>query len=191
MLDPTQLPDEIPVNEASKYLSQMQSSQGEDMTVPDEIPIGQVSKYLPYIRKMGQSGATTSASAGSSSGVTTGFGTQTKPSKLPIEGRISQEYGVPVNYEKSGFHGGTDIAIPEGTPIPDLAGGEVIGVEDRNTGYGKSIIVRGSDGITRRYSHLSGFKTKVGDKIKPNTIIGLSGSTGKSTGPHLDYREYK
>ena len=197
MLDPLSLPDEIPVGEASKYLGQLstQDDVSAPSEIPNEIPISQVSRYLPYIRKMARSGASASGAssgyANSSAGVTTGFGRQVKPSSLPLDGRISQEYGVPVNYEKSGFHGGVDIALPEGTAIPDPVGGEVIGVESKNTGYGKSIIVRGEDGITRRYSHLSAFKAGVGDKIKAGQVIGLVGSTGKSTGNHLDYREYQ
>ena len=194
MLDPMSLPDEIPVGEAYKYLDQVKSDR-EITEIPNEIPVGEAYKYRSMLQQKtrSRSQATTGASSGysgASSGVTTGLGKQIAPTKYPIQGRVSQEYGAKVDYEKSGFHGGVDIAVPEGTPIPDPVGGEVIGVESKSTGYGKSIIVRGEDGKTRRYSHLSSFKVNVGNKIKAGQVIGLSGNTGKSTGGHLDYREY-
>jgi murein DD-endopeptidase MepM/ murein hydrolase activator NlpD len=118
------------------------------------------------------------------------IGNAQKPTKLPIEGRISQEYGVNVDYEASGKHGGIDIAIPTGTPIPELVGGKVLEA-GKNGAWGNTVLIQGNDGITRRYSHLSSIDLKPGQDVSANTNIGLSGSTGRSSGPHLDYREYQ
>lgn len=118
------------------------------------------------------------------------IGSAIKPTKLPIEGRISQEYGVPVDYEASGRHGGTDIAVPAGTPVPEVAGGEVL--EAGNNGaWGNTILVKGNDGITRRYSHLSEINVKKGQTIDSGVIVGKVGSTGRSSGNHLDFRTYQ
>jgi murein DD-endopeptidase MepM/ murein hydrolase activator NlpD len=139
---------------------------------------------------VGKAGSGSAAGVGAEGSVT-GLGTEMNPSRLPVSGRISQKYGVPVGYEKSGRHGGVDIAIPSSTPIPDVVGGTVIGRSSTKGGFGNSIIVKGNDGTIRRYSHLSQFKASMGDKVKAGQIIGLSGNTGLSSGPHLDYREYK
>lgn len=117
------------------------------------------------------------------------IGNAIKPDKLPIEGRISQEYGVPVDYEASKKHGGVDIAVPAGTPVPEVAGGEVL--EAGNNGaWGNTVLIKGNDEITRRYSHLSEINVKKGQTIDGGVIVGKVGSTGRSSGNHLDFRTY-
>ena len=91
-------------------------------------------------------------------------------------------------------HGGIDYGIPEGTPVKACADGVVAWVDDdRNTsaangGYGLYIrIAHPTLKINTFYAHLSRQDVKVGDKVKLGQVIGLSGNTGNSTGPHLHF----
>jgi murein DD-endopeptidase MepM/ murein hydrolase activator NlpD len=60
-------------------------------------------------------------------------------------------------------------------------------METLGWGYGKNIVINHGYGYKTRYAHLSAFKTKVGQKVNRGQVIGLVGSTGKSTGAHLHY----
>ncbi len=86
-------------------------------------------------------------------------------------------------------HLGIDYGAPMGTPIMAVGDGTVTYVGWRG-GYGKHIIVRHAAGLESLYSHLSRYarKLKKGTKVKQGETIGYVGSTGVSTGPHLDFR---
>lgn len=103
---------------------------------------------------------------------------QTVPSGLPVEGRFTQ-------YFHSG-HNGVDIAIVTGTPIQSTMDGEVVYAGWNNQGYGNLVIVENGPYRTY-YAHLSEVPVEVGQTIRAGDVIGLSGSTGNSTGPHLHY----
>jgi len=187
---PNVLPETMTDDQAASLYEQEKQTQPVDFTsIPNELSDNEAAQYYQRAKKYGEK-QTAQSTATTGSKYNGNIGNQMRPTKLPIEGRISQEYGVPVDYEASGKHGGIDIAVPVGTPIPEVAGGEVI--ESRNAGnWGNTVLVRGTDGITRRYSHLSKLNYKDGDIIKAGDVVGLSGNTGYSTGPHLDYREYQ
>ena len=89
-------------------------------------------------------------------------------------------------------HLGVDYAAPPGTPIWAVADGTVTfcGWGD---GFGNQVILRHRNGYTTYYGHLSGFGHGVrkGVKVRQKQVIGYVGSTGLSTGPHLDYRVSK
>ena len=87
---------------------------------------------------------------------------------------------------KSAFHAGIDFAVPMGTPIYATGPGTVIKA-GRNGGYGNMIEIRHADGMTTRYAHLSRIFVKPGQKVAAGARIAASGSTGRSTGPHLHY----
>lgn len=86
-------------------------------------------------------------------------------------------------------HFGVDYAAPEGTPVRVTADGVVSFVGWRGGG-GKTVEVRHPGGYVTSYLHLSGFapKVAVGQRVSQGEIIGYVGSTGLTTGPHLDYR---
>lgn len=84
------------------------------------------------------------------------------------------------------LHAGIDFRASVGTPIVATAPGTVI-TAGRNGGYGNMVEIDHGNGITTRYAHLSNILVNVGDKITSGEAIGRSGSTGRSTGPHLHY----
>jgi murein DD-endopeptidase MepM/ murein hydrolase activator NlpD len=89
-------------------------------------------------------------------------------------------------------HTGVDYAAPYGTPVKTIGFGKVIFTGWRN-GYGKTIQVRHHNGYTSQYAHLSRFGKGIteGKAVKRGDIIGYVGSSGMSTGPHLDLRVMK
>ncbi len=86
-------------------------------------------------------------------------------------------------------HHGVDYAAPIGTPIWAVADGEVTSC-GWHAGFGNQVILRHRNGYTTCYAHLSGFGPGIrrGKKVVQKQVIGYVGSTGLSTGPHLDYR---
>jgi len=86
-------------------------------------------------------------------------------------------------------HLGVDYAAPTGTPVWAVADGTVVYC-GWNEGFGKQVILRHRNGYMSYYGHLSryGRGIKVGKSVRQKEVIGYVGSTGLSTGPHLDYR---
>lgn len=89
-------------------------------------------------------------------------------------------------------HFGVDYAAPLGTPVWAVADGAVVSC-GWGGGFGKQVILRHLNGYATYYGHLSSFGSgiKKGKRVKQQQIIGYVGSTGLSTGPHLDYRLVK
>lgn len=83
------------------------------------------------------------------------------------------------------YHNATDYAIPEGTELRSVFRGVVTRSDNRGDAYGESIKIDCGNGIILHYAHLSERFVKVGDIIEQNQVIGKSGNTGRSTGPHL------
>ncbi len=86
-------------------------------------------------------------------------------------------------------HPGIDYAAPMGTPVMSVGDGVVTFI-GRRGGYGKHIVIRHDGGFESMYSHLSSYARglKKGSRVKQGQRIGAVGSTGLSTGPHLDFR---
>ncbi len=84
------------------------------------------------------------------------------------------------------LHAGIDFRAPTGTRILATAPGTVI-IAGKSGGYGNMVEIDHGNGITTRYAHLSTILVNVGDKITTGEAIARSGSTGRSTGPHLHY----
>lgn len=84
-------------------------------------------------------------------------------------------------------HFGIDYAIPMNTPVISSGEGIVKKVTNDPIGYGKHIVIDHGDGYETVYAHLNEMKVEVGQKVKQRDVIGLSGNSGKSTGPHLHF----
>jgi len=109
---------------------------------------------------------------------------------MPVEGIISGVYGSQriLNGKPKWPHYGIDIAAKKGTLINSSATGVVTMAEDDLYYTGGTIIMDHGHGISTIYSHLETILVSVGDQINQGDIIGTVGSTGRSTGPHLDFR---
>jgi murein DD-endopeptidase MepM/ murein hydrolase activator NlpD len=111
------------------------------------------------------------------------------PSIWPVEGESTDSFGVrgnPFGGGSSEFHPGQDIAAPRGTPVVAPADGVVIKADWQN-GYGQTVVIDHGNGLTTRYGHLSKIEVSAGQEIRRGEELGLVGSTGRSTGPHLHY----
>jgi len=109
---------------------------------------------------------------------------------MPVKGIISGVYGSQriLNGKPKWPHYGIDIAAKKGTKIKSSATGVVTMAEDDLYYTGGTVIMDPGHGISTIYSHLENVMVVVGDEIKQGDIIGTVGSTGRSTGPHLDFR---
>jgi murein DD-endopeptidase MepM/ murein hydrolase activator NlpD len=92
-------------------------------------------------------------------------------------------------------HNGIDFGAPIGTPIKSASGGVVYGTGNTDTScygvsYGKWVLIKHDNGLATLYAHLSLIKVSAGDIINSGDVIGLSGNTGYSTGPHLHFTVY-
>ena len=85
------------------------------------------------------------------------------------------------------MHGGIDLAGPVGTPIYATADGIVGRSEWNNGGYGNLVEINHGQGIQTRYGHMSRRLVEAGTRVRRGQLIGLMGSTGRSTGSHLHY----
>ena len=118
------------------------------------------------------------------------------PSASPLEKNafvLSSSYGWrqhPIKKIKT-LHHGIDMASVLGTPVFSTASGKVIQVENEPKGYGHYIVIAHSFGFETLYGHLSESVVQIGDTIGAQQLIGLSGNTGSSTGPHLHYEVIK
>jgi murein DD-endopeptidase MepM/ murein hydrolase activator NlpD len=111
------------------------------------------------------------------------------PSGWPVEGPITSTFGFRFGPRtgKLERHTGWDIAAPEGTPAQVTASGTVIEAGWSDVGYGQHVVVDHGNGLKTLYGHLSRIDVAVGDEVVLSGAIGLVGSTGNSTGPHLHY----
>jgi len=105
----------------------------------------------------------------------------------PVEGSyVSTGYKQGGGMWSSGSHTGIDFHAGMNTPVHSVAAGEV--VEAGNGGaYGNNIVIKHKDGTYTQYGHLNSIGVSVGQQVKPGQQIGLSGSTGNSSGPHLHF----
>ena len=105
------------------------------------------------------------------------------------------------NYSDGSYHGGVDFAVPTGTSVGASADGIVVVSTDITShsnckckytsggyhSYGRYVVIDHGNGVRTYYCHLSERKVNVGDTVKQGQVIGISGSTGNSSGPHCHF----
>ena len=113
-----------------------------------------------------------------------GMGTSTGGLQSPVSSNfsITSDFGPRHGRE----HRGIDYAMPIGTPISASHSGTVTRADFSDT-YGNVVYLRGDDGTETRYAHLSTIGVQNGQRIERGQPIGLSGNSGRSTGPHLHF----
>lgn len=105
--------------------------------------------------------------------------------------RISSRYGYRTHpiLRRRHFHGGIDLAAARGTPVYAAANGKIL-FRGRKGAAGNMVTIAHANGYHTKYLHLSRFSANArhGSRVKQGQVIGYVGSTGRSTGPHLDFR---
>jgi murein DD-endopeptidase MepM/ murein hydrolase activator NlpD len=111
------------------------------------------------------------------------------PAIWPVIGPLRSGVGMrsnPFGGSSIEYHKGQDIAAPIGTPVIATADG-VVTIAGWQRGYGWVVYIDHGNGLSTRYGHLSRIDVTVGQTLKRGEQLGLVGSTGRSTGPHLHY----
>ncbi|MDR1914792.1 MAG: peptidoglycan DD-metalloendopeptidase family protein [Clostridiales bacterium] len=111
------------------------------------------------------------------------------PTIWPVKGSVSSGYGNrtnPMGGTGSEYHSGLDIVVPTGTNVRTTGGGVVKHAGEYGS-YGILIIIDHGNGIETYYGHNSKALVKAGDTVVRGQIVSESGSTGRSTGPHVHY----
>ncbi len=107
---------------------------------------------------------------------------------LPVEGRVTSEYGAIryINNNPPRRHSGIDIAEDTGTPVAATNSG-IIRLADNLLSGGKTVIIDHGIGLSSTYMHLDSIAVEEGQSVEPGEIIGTLGMTGYATGPHLHW----
>lgn len=110
---------------------------------------------------------------------------------LPARGRLSSRFGLRrvLNGEPRDPHGGLDLALREGTPVGASAPGIVLDADDYYY-CGKSVFIDHGQGLISLYCHLQRIDVAPGQSVRRGQRIGLSGMSGRATGPHLHWSVY-
>ena len=110
------------------------------------------------------------------------------PLRWPIRGRVNSEFGRRSSPWSGAAerHDGLDISVPLGTPVMCPAPGRVV-VAGGGGDYGRHIMIDHGNGVRSLYGHMSKVDVRAGQLVEKGTVLGLTGSTGRSTGPHLHY----
>ncbi|HJV65118.1 MAG TPA: peptidoglycan DD-metalloendopeptidase family protein [Geomonas sp.] len=111
---------------------------------------------------------------------------------LPVKGVVTSKVGWRHDPIDGGIrhHNGVDIAVPVGTKVKAIAAGKVVESAPHG-GYGNLVTIEHPDGSTSLYGHNSQLSVKAGDQVAAGDVIALSGSTGRSTGPHLHFELWR
>jgi murein DD-endopeptidase MepM/ murein hydrolase activator NlpD len=111
------------------------------------------------------------------------------PLSKPIENaRVTSRFGARIDpfFGRPAMHPGIDFAAMVGYPVHATAAGTVITAEPAG-GYGNMVEIDHGNGVTTRYGHMSKILVKAGQIVAKGAVVGLAGSTGRSTGPHIHY----
>ena len=111
--------------------------------------------------------------------------------EMPVSGPVTGAFGVRRVYNGTpkGYHSGTDLAVPRGTPVAASGAGQVVLVGDYFY-TGKTVFVDHGLGLFTAYFHLDAVTVDEGQRVAAGSELGRVGSTGRSTGPHLHWGVY-
>lgn len=106
----------------------------------------------------------------------------------PVQGKLNTPFGLRriLNGEPRSPHSGVDLRAPEGEPVRAVNHGKVVLVGEFYF-HGKAVVIDHGWGLYSMYFHLSQLHVSKGDFVGKNAVIGLAGSTGRATGPHLHW----
>ncbi|WP_030292258.1 LysM peptidoglycan-binding domain-containing M23 family metallopeptidase [Streptomyces sp. NRRL F-5681] len=125
-------------------------------------------------------GSDKSAQTGSSEAIGSGW---SAPLANP---NVTTQYRASGASWSSGYHTGSDFQAASGTPVLAIGPGTVVSAGNSGS-YGNEVVIKHEDGMYSQYAHQSSLNVSVGQTVTGGQQIGLSGSTGNSTGPHLHF----
>lgn len=142
-----------------------------DPIAEDLVRINRESKHLNQVKRVWRDSDHTSAAF-----------------QIPAKGRLSSRFGLQrvLNGKPRSPHAGLDVAVPTGTPIVSAADGVVLDTGDYYYN-GNTVWIDHGNGLLSLYCHLSEIQVNTGDKVTKGQLLGLSGMTGRATGPHLHW----
>ena len=107
-------------------------------------------------------------------------------------GWLSSKYGTRVDpiSGKKAWHAGVDFAGKDGSDVIAVASG-VVTFAGKRSGYGYLVEINHGDGYSTRYAHHKELKVMTGEIVKKGQVVGLMGSSGRSTGPHVHFEVLK
>jgi septal ring factor EnvC (AmiA/AmiB activator) len=110
------------------------------------------------------------------------------PAIWPVLGHITDSFGERLDpfSGEGAFHTGVDVASDYGAPVHATADGMVT-IAENHAGYGRLVVIDHGFGITTWYAHLSSFSAIAGARVKRGEVVGYTGISGRSTGPHVHY----
>jgi len=107
---------------------------------------------------------------------------------MPVEGRLASRFGLRrfFNGQPRAPHAGLDVAVERGTPVKAGAQGKVLAVDDYFFN-GKTVFLDHGNGLITMYCHMDRIDVQTGANVGKGQVLGLSGQTGRATGPHLHW----
>jgi len=185
---PTTQKVEVFYNKSNKKLSKTLFFKIEDGKYLKETIEVQKSKVNPKSKEVKQRTAKEYAEAMKIYGTVTPKNYVRSKYIVPMDSKITSSFGKARIYNSTlnGYHSGTDFRAKVGTSIVATNDGKVVLARDRFYA-GNSVIIDHGQGIYSCYYHLSEFSVKEGDVVSKAQVIGLSGDTGRITGPHLHF----
>jgi len=110
--------------------------------------------------------------------------------RWPVDAPLTSPFGLRLRGIRPDLHRGVDLAVPEGTPVRTMAPGTVR-FAGTQSGYGKVVWVDHGGEVLTVYAHLSELRVGAGERIGARSVVGLSGSTGRVTAPHLHFEVWR
>jgi murein DD-endopeptidase MepM/ murein hydrolase activator NlpD len=101
----------------------------------------------------------------------------------PVATSVTSPYG----FRGARFHAGVDLVAALGTPVAAPGGGEVVWAGWRDGGWGNAVMIAHGGGVRSLVAHLSRVDVRVGDRVHVGERVGLAGSTGDASGPHVHF----
>ena len=175
----------IPIEDLSEIYDRLSQAMGTEVTTDHQANADSIYNLILYGSPSGGNGGWSPGADAPFIGVD-GF---CSPIGAGWESVVTSEFGYrsdPFTGETRG-HTGIDLAVPTGTPIRAALPGVVTVSQYNAGGYGYYVIIDHGSGLSTLYGHNSRLLAQVGQTVEAGDIISLSGSTGRSTGPHLHF----
>lgn len=110
--------------------------------------------------------------------------------RWPVEGTLTSPYGLRWRGLLPGIHRGVDIQVPSGTEVRAMAGGRVRFAGEMR-GYGNVVWIDHGGEVLSVYAHLSELRVRTGQAVDGREVVGLSGSSGEVSAPHLHFEIWR